>query len=57
MYNMPNRDGTGPEGKGSLTGRGAGNCKTAEKPAGQPRRAGAGTSRGRGQGQGRRAQK
>ena len=57
MYNMPNRDGTGPEGKGPLTGRSAGACKTAEKPAGQPRRAGAGTSRGRGQGQGRRAQK
>lgn len=23
---MPNRDGTGPEGKGSRTGRGMGNC-------------------------------
>lgn len=23
---MPNRDGTGPEGKGPLTGRGKGNC-------------------------------
>ena len=25
--NMPKRDGTGPEGKGPLTGRGKGNCK------------------------------
>ena len=25
---MPNRDGTGPEGKGALTGRGMGNCKS-----------------------------
>jgi hypothetical protein len=23
---MPNRDGTGPEGKGPMTGRGMGNC-------------------------------
>jgi hypothetical protein len=55
VYNMPNRDGTGPEGKGPLTGRSAGACKTAEKPAGQPRSTGAG--RGRGQGQGRKIQK
>lgn len=25
---MPNRDGTGPEGKGTKTGRGLGNCVT-----------------------------
>ncbi len=25
---MPNRDKTGPEGKGAKTGRGAGNCDT-----------------------------
>ena len=49
---MPNRDGTGPEGKGPRTGRGMGNCDSSAKPAGRPRRAG-----GRGQGQGRRAQK
>jgi hypothetical protein len=29
---MPNKDGTGPEGKGSRTGRQMGNCKDA-KPA------------------------
>ena len=28
---MPNRDGTGPRGKGSRTGRGLGNCKTGPK--------------------------
>lgn len=27
---MPNKDGTGPEGKGSKTGRQLGNCKEAE---------------------------
>jgi len=25
---MPNKDGTGPEGKGSKTGRGLGDCKS-----------------------------
>ncbi|MCD4761168.1 DUF5320 domain-containing protein [bacterium] len=52
---MPNRDGTGPEGKGPRTGRGMGPCDTEQKPAGRPRRAG--SSRGRGQAQGRRGQK
>lgn len=28
---MPNRDGTGPNGQGSRTGRGMGNCKNKEK--------------------------
>ena len=55
VYNMPNRDGTGPEGKGPRTGRGMGPCDTEQKPAGRPRRAG--SSRGRGQAQGRRGQK
>jgi hypothetical protein len=27
---MPNKDGTGPEGKGPLTGRQMGNCKNAK---------------------------
>jgi len=27
---MPNKDGTGPQGKGAKTGRGTGNCKDAE---------------------------
>lgn len=34
---MPNRDGTGPEGRGQMTGRGMGNCVTdtneGDKPA------------------------
>lgn len=29
-YEMPNRDGTGPEGKGPKTGRQMGNCKGAQ---------------------------
>lgn len=28
---MPNKDGTGPEGKGAKTGRGKGNCKKTTK--------------------------
>ena len=28
---MPNRDGTGPRGKGPKTGRGLGNCKDKQK--------------------------
>ncbi len=27
---MPNQDGTGPEGKGSITGRGVGKCEGAK---------------------------
>ena len=48
---MPNRDGTGPEGKGPRTGRQMGNCKDAKPVAGRglgPR--GAGLGRGRGLG-------
>lgn len=44
---MPNRDGTGPEGKGSKTGRQRGNCNGAEA---QESRSG----RGQGLGAGRR---
>ena len=43
---MPNKDGTGPEGKGSKTGRQMGNCKDAEP---QP---GLGSGRGLGRGTG-----
>ena len=32
---MPNRDGTGPSGKGPRTGRGKGPCKTS-KPKSKP---------------------
>jgi hypothetical protein len=46
---MPNRDGTGPEGKGSKTGRQMGNCKDAEPQPGF----GPGRGLGRGQGRGR----
>ena len=48
---MPNRDGTGPDGKGPRTGRQMGPCKGAQ-PAGR----GAGRGRGQGTGQGFRRQ-
>jgi hypothetical protein len=51
---MPNRDGTGPEGKGPRTGRELGNCEDANPRKGTSRR-GSGLGRGRGQGLGRRA--
>ena len=35
---MPNKDGTGPEGKGAKTGRQMGNCKDAEPQSGLGRR-------------------
>jgi hypothetical protein len=38
---MPNRDGTGPEGKGSKTGRGMGNCNGTEPQRGLGRGMGA----------------
>jgi len=41
---MPNRDGTGPEGKGPRTGRGLGSCKGA-RPAGKGRDRGLGLRR------------
>ena len=41
---MPNKDGTGPEGKGSQTGRKKGNCQDSVKR---------GQGRGNGNGQGR----
>lgn len=59
VLNMPNKDGTGPEGKGSRTGRQMGNCKGSDdsveselRPCGRkaPRRIGF----RRGQGYGRR---
>ncbi len=53
---MPQMDGTGPEKKGKLTGRGLGKCKeTSEEEAiqklgkglGQRRKSGGGTGRGK----------
>lgn len=35
---MPNKDGTGPEGKGPKTGRQQGNCKNADPEEFRPRR-------------------
>jgi len=35
---MPNRDGTGPEGEGPMTGRGKGNCDPIEKKLEQKRK-------------------
>jgi hypothetical protein len=43
VKNMPNRDGTGPEGKGPKTGRGQGSCGS-----GTPKRDGSGAGLGRG---------
>lgn len=64
---MPRFDGTGPEGKGSRTGRGQGKCGSGQKtdqateagtpasaPLGQGRGRGAGAGRGQGAGAGRR---
>ena len=45
---MPRLDGTGPEGKGSMTGRGMGSCNT-----GNPNGIGRGMGRGLGRGMGR----
>ena len=48
---MPNKDGTGPEGKGSNTGRQMGNCKDAEPTGGRGRGCGpCGKGMGRGRG-------
>lgn len=46
---MPNKDKTGPEGKGPRTGRGLGDCKENET---LPLRRGIGRGRGRGRGLG-----
>ncbi len=53
INNMPNLDGTGPEGKGPMTGRGYGKCEGAKKPMQQkPLARGQGRGPGRGQGRG-----
>jgi hypothetical protein len=49
---MANRDGTGPEGKGALTGRGLGDCSTEQISNNEPKTEGL-TSRGQGVGRGR----
>ena len=51
---MPNRDRTGPEGKGPRTGRGLGRCGSNSDPDSQPRK-GIGRGTGQGKGYGRRA--
>jgi hypothetical protein len=51
VNNMPERDTTGPQGQGSTTGRGLGNCNTTQRK-GQNSRANA--CRGQNQGNGRR---
>jgi len=45
---MPNLDGTGPQGKGPLTGRKAGNCPGANARGVNRRGQGRGLGRGRG---------
>ena len=52
---MPRRDGTGPEGAGSRTGRGLGNCapnKKANTDSDQTQNEAIGTGRGLGRGRG-----
>jgi len=45
---MPRLDGTGPQGQGSMTGRGMGNCQPdSPKPVDAGNRRGAGLGRGR----------
>ena len=44
---MPNKDETGPEGKGPKTGRQMGECEGAEPVAGRGRGCGRGCGRGR----------
>ena len=44
---MPNRDGTGPEGRGSRTGRQMGDCEDAEPIVVRGRGRGLGKGRGR----------
>lgn len=54
---MPRKDGTGPEGQGPKTGRGAGNCgPNAGKDQAPDRGTGQGRGRGTGQGRGGRGQ-
>jgi len=53
---MPYGDGTGPEGRGSMTGRQAGYCTGNDRPGRFERGFGFGIGRGRGRGMGRRAQ-
>ncbi|MBN2682357.1 MAG: DUF5320 domain-containing protein [Bacteroidales bacterium] len=51
---MPNQDGTGPQGKGSRTGRGLGNCKPAtQNDENNTRGNGGGRGRGAGNGAGK----
>ena len=45
---MPNRDGTGPEGKGPRTGRQMGDCEDAEPVVGRGQGCGVGPGQGRG---------
>ncbi|HRX63679.1 MAG TPA: DUF5320 domain-containing protein [Candidatus Absconditabacterales bacterium] len=51
---MPNKDGTGPNGQGSATGRGMGNCgkKPKDSNTNLGKKNGQGCAQGRGQGNG-----
>ena len=53
---MPNKDGTGPEGKGPKTGRGLGNCSSKENDkenSSDDKVRGQGRGQGKGQGLGK----
>lgn len=49
---MPKRDGTGPQGQGSKTGRGPGRCKLHDQTSGTPGQGGLGSGRGTGRSRG-----
>ena len=53
---MPNKDGTGPQGKGAKTGRQMGNCEGAKPISGKGLGLGQGLRRGLGRGLGLRNQ-
>jgi len=50
---MPRKDGTGPQGQGSKTGRGLGPCNSFNQTSVPPGQGGLGFSRGIGMGRGR----
>ena len=49
---MPKKDGTGPKGQGSNSGRGQGRCNSKDQKSVPPGQDGMGSGRGSGRGQG-----
>ena len=50
---MPKKDGTGPQGRGSRTGRGLGRCNPTGQASVLPGQGGMGSGRGAGRGRGK----